>query len=165
MNIFKNTDSLSLTATLDKGSVDLVLVDPPYIISRETGFKSVKNGVKRFAVETVFGEWDKPENFSMGDLEDSIKEYYRVLRSGGTAIIFCDLWKISQVKEILERNKFKQIRFVDWIKTNPVPLNSSRNYLTNSREVALTAVKISKPTFNSKYDNGFHNFWICKFDF
>ena len=68
MNIFKNTDSLSLTATLDKGSVDLVLVDPPYIISRETGFKSVKNGVTRFAVETVFGEWDKPENFSMVDL-------------------------------------------------------------------------------------------------
>ena len=161
MNIFKNTDSLSLTATLDKGSIDLVLVDPPYIISRETGFKSVKNGVKRFAVETVFGEWDKPENFSMGDLEDSIKEYYRVLRSGGTAIIFCDLWKISQVKEILERNKFKQIRFVDWIKTNPVPLNSSRNYLTNSREVALTAVKTSKPTFNSKYDNGLYRYPIC----
>ena len=161
MNIFKNTDSLSLTATLDKGSIDLVLVDPPYIISRETGFKSVKNGVKRFAVETVFGEWDKPENFSMGDLEGSIKEYYRVLRSGGTAIIFCDLWKISQVKEILERNKFKQIRFVDWIKTNPVPLNSSRNYLTNSREVALTAVKVSKPTFNSKYDNGLYRYPIC----
>jgi len=37
MNIFKNTDSLSLTVTLDKGSIDLVLVDPPYIISRETG--------------------------------------------------------------------------------------------------------------------------------
>ena len=88
MNIFKNTDSLSLTATLDKGTIDLVLTDPPYIISHETGFKSVKNGVQRFAVETEFGDWDKPENFSLGALEDSIKEYYRVLRAGGTAIIF-----------------------------------------------------------------------------
>jgi len=161
MNIFKNTDSLSLTATLDKSTIDLVLTDPPYIISHETGFKSVKDGVQRFAVETEFGDWDKPENFSLGALEDSIKEYYRVLRAGGTAIIFCDIWKISQIKEILERNKFKQIRLIDWIKTNPVPLNSSRNYLTNSREVALSAVKVSKPTFNSKYDNGLYRYPIC----
>ena len=161
MNIFKQTDSLSLMATLDKGSVDLVLTDPPYIISHETGFKNVKEGVHRFAVETEYGEWDKPENFSLADLEDSIKEYYRVLRSGGTAIIFCDLWKISHIKEILERNKFKQIRFIDWVKTNPVPLNSGRNYLTNSREVALSAVKVGKPTFNSQYDNGLYRYPIC----
>ena len=57
MNIFKHTDSLSLMATLEKGSVDLVPTDPPYIISHETGFKNVK-GVQRFAVETEYGEWD-----------------------------------------------------------------------------------------------------------
>lgn len=161
MNIFKQTDSLSLMATLEKGSVDLVLTDPPYIISRETGFKSVKEGVHRFAVDTEFGEWDKEDNFSLGDLEDSIKEYYRVLRSGGTCIIFCDLWKISYIKEIMERHKFKQIRFIDWVKTNPVPLNSQRNYLTNAREVALLGVKVSKPTFNSEYDNGLYRYPIC----
>jgi len=161
MNIFKQTDSLSLMATLKKGSVDLVLTDPPYIISHETGFKSVKEGVHRFAVDTEFGEWDKEDNFSLGDLEDSIKEYYRVLRSGGTCIIFCDLWKISYIKEIMERHKFKQIRFIDWVKTNPVPLNSQRNYLTNAREVALLGVKVSKPTFNSEYDNGLYRYPIC----
>ena len=161
MNIFKQTDSLSLMATLKKGSVDLVLTDPPYIISHETGFKSVKEGVHRFAVDTEFGEWDKEDNFSLGDLEDSIKEYYRVLRSGGTCIIFCDLWKISYIKEIMERHKFKQIRFIDWVKTNPVPLNSRRNYLTNAREVALLGVKVSKPTFNSEYDNGLYRYPIC----
>jgi DNA modification methylase len=148
-------------ATLEKGSVDLVLTDPPYIISHETGFKSVKEGVHRFAVDTEFGEWDKEDNFSLGDLEDSIKEYYRVLRSGGTCIIFCDLWKISYIKEIMERHKFKQIRFIDWVKTNPVPLNSRRNYLTNAREVALLGVKVSKPTFNSEYDNGLYRYPIC----
>ena len=161
MNIFKQTDSLSLMATLKKGSVDLVLTDPPYIISHETGFKSVKEGVHRFAVDTEFGECDKEDNFSLGDLEDSIKEYYRVLRSGGTCIIFCDLWKISYIKEIMERHKFKQIRFIDWVKTNPVPLNSRRNYLTNAREVALLGVKVSKPTFNSEYDNGLYRYPIC----
>ena len=161
MNIFKQTDSLSLMKELEKETVDLVLTDPPYIISKPSGFKSVVTGEKRFAVSTEHGEWDKPENFSLEDLGDSINEYYRVLKKHGTAIVFCDLWKISDVKRIMIAARFKQIRFIEWIKTNPVPLNSSRNYLTNAREVALLGVKVSKPTFHSKYDNGVYQFPIC----
>ena len=54
--------------------------------------------------------------------------------------------------------KFKQVRFIEWIKTNPQPRNSNVNYLTNSREIALLAVKGGKPTFNSKYDNGIYQY-------
>ena len=158
---FEWTDSLSLMSKMDKESVDLVLTDPPYIISKPSGFKSVKNGVERFAVSTEHGEWDKAENFSLEDLRDSVFEYYRVLKKHGTAIIFCDLWKITDVKRIMEEAGFKQIRFIEWLKTNPVPLNSGRNYLTNAREVALLGVKVSKPTFNSQYDNGVYRYPIC----
>ena len=91
-------------------------------------------------------------------LESFIKEYYKKLRKGGTLIIFFDIWKITPLKELLEKHKFKQIRFIEWIKTNPQPLNSSINYLTNCREIALTAVKGGKPTFNSKYDNAIYKF-------
>ena len=35
----------------------------------------------------------------------------------------------------------KQIRFIEWIKTNPMPLNQSVNYLTNCREVAVLGIK------------------------
>jgi len=161
MNIFKHTDSLSLMKGMEKGTVDLVLTDPPYIISKPSGFKSVVNGEQRFAVSTEHGEWDKEENFSLEDLRDSVKEYYRVLKKHGTAIIFCDLWKISDVKRIMEEADFKQIRFIEWLKTNPVPLNSKRNYLSNAREVALLGVKVSKPTFHSEYDNGIYQLPIC----
>jgi len=161
MNRFELTDSLSLMKELENGSVDLVLTDPPYIISKPSGFKSVKNGVQRFSVSTEHGEWDKPENFSLEDLGDSINEYYRVLKKHGTMITFCDLWKISDVKRMMEEAGFKQIRLIEWIKTNPVPLNSKRNYLSNAREVALLGVKVSKPTFNSSYDNGVYQFPIC----
>lgn len=160
-NRFENTDSLTFLKSLPNGVVDLTLVDPPYIISHKTGFKSVKEGVHRFAVDTEFGEWDKEENFTMSDLEDSIKEYYRVMRDGGTAIIFCDLWKITTMKEIMENIGFKQIRFIDWVKTNPVPLNSKRNYLTNAREVAILGIKKSKGTFNAEYHNGLFQYPIC----
>jgi site-specific DNA-methyltransferase (adenine-specific) len=109
---------------------------------------------KKYCVKTDYGEWDN--DFTMELLDNFIKEYYKKLRNGGTLIIFFDLWKISLLKELMEKNKFKQIRFIEWIKTNPQPLNSSVNYLTNCREIALLGVKGTKPTFNSKYDNGIY---------
>ena len=63
--------------------------------------------------------------------------------------------------KILETGRFdEQIRFIEWIKNNPAPINSKTNYLSNSREIALTAVKVNKPTFNSKYDKGIYNYPI-----
>ena len=61
---------------------------------------------------------------------------------------------------MMERHKFKQLRFIEWVKTNPQPLNSSRNYLTNCREIALLGVKRGSPVFNSKYDNAVYEYPI-----
>lgn len=113
---------------------------------------------KRFAYTTDYGDWDK--EFTLDQLDCFIQEFYRVLKHRGTCIIFFDLWKISYLKERYENHKFKQIRFIEWLKTNPVPINSNLNYLTNSREIAISAVKKSKPTFHSKYDNGVYKFPI-----
>jgi site-specific DNA-methyltransferase (adenine-specific) len=111
---------------------------------------------KKYCVKTDYGDWDK--DFTIETLEKFISEYYNKLRKGGTIIIFFDLWKITLLKDIMEKHKFKQIRFIEWIKTNPQPLNSSINYLTNCREIALLGVKGGKPTFNSKYDNAIYKF-------
>lgn len=111
---------------------------------------------KKYSVQTEYGDWDT--NFTMKKLDEFIGEYYKKLRKGGTLILFFDIWKITPLKEIMEKYKFKQLRFVEWIKTNPQPLNSSRNYLTNCREIALLGVKGGKPTFNSKYDNAIYEF-------
>jgi site-specific DNA-methyltransferase (adenine-specific) len=107
-------------------------------------------------VKTDYGAWDS--QFTMDTLNAFIEEYYKKLKKGGTIIIFFDIWKISVLKNLLEKNKFKQLRFIEWIKTNPQPLNSKTNYLTNCREIALVAVKGAKPTFNSKYDDGIYRF-------
>jgi len=192
-------DGLTYLSTIENNSVDLILTDPPYIISRESGMNSHYNKVKKneenkvefvkseeewtayklennilddskkenfmkygtiygkkYCVKTDYGEWDS--EFSVDVLEKFIEEYYKKLRKGGTLIIFFDLWKISYLKEIMEKHKFKQLRFIEWIKTNPQPLNSSVNYLTNCREIALVGIKGTKPTFNGKYDNGIYMF-------
>jgi len=210
-------DGLEFLSDIPDNSVDLVLTDPPYITSRETGMdkwvehidkqdaegssdikteedwlsyktpeqwtawfdignvaenkrekklKGLKENYikygsiygKKYAVKTDYGSWDS--EFTMEKLELFVNHFYRVLRDGGTCIMFFDLWKLSYLKEQLESAKFKQLRFVEWIKTNPQPVNSGINYLTNCREVALLAVKKGKPTFNSKYDKGIYEYPI-----
>lgn len=195
----QNTDGMNYLKTIENNSIDLILTDPPYIISRESGMNSHYNKIKdneknnidnvkseqewleykkdnnieddsnkdkfikygtiygkKYCVKTNYGEWDS--EFTMENLENFISEYYKKLKIGGTLIIFFDLWKISQLKDLLDKYKFKQIRFIEWVKTNPQPLNSRVNYLTNCREIALIAIKGGKPTFNSKYDNGIYMF-------
>ena len=203
-----NKDGLELLKTIDNNSIDLILTDPPYIISKDSGMnthynlvkENEKNGVKfvkteeewneykktldkpkkeleankgvgwskenylkygtilgkKYCNRTDYGDWDN--NFTEEMLKEFIDIYYKKLRKGGTLIIWFDIWKISNLKKMLEEAKFKQIRFIEWIKTNPQPINSKINYLTNCREIALLCVKGGKPTFNSEYDNGIYHY-------
>ena len=153
-------DCFELIKKIPNDSVDLVLIDPPYEVSRDTNFASGEAKGKdtdRFRVSMDFGDWDN--NFT--GLDRIIKECYRILKKSGTLICFYDLWKITPLKDYFEDAKFKQIRFIEWLKTNPVPLNSKINYLTNSREIAISGVKGGKPTFHSEYDNGIYQYPIC----
>ena len=205
--LIENIDALLFLKTLDNKSVDLILTDPPYIISKDSGMNKHYNVVakhnedkidvkteedwieykkkldkpkeeldndkgdgwskenyikygtilgKKYATQTKFGEWD--ENFTMEALEEIMKDYYSKLKHSGTLIIWFDIWKITPLKELMEKVGFKQIRFIEWIKTNPQPINSKINYLTNCREIALLGIKGNKPTFNSSYDNGIYHY-------
>lgn len=104
-----------------------------------------------------FDAWDR----NLFSLNEVIAECYRVLKKSGTIICFYDLWKITALRKYLEDNNFRQIRFVEWVKTNPVPINSRLNYLTNAHEIAVTGVKCGKPIFNFEYDNGIYHYPIC----
>ena len=195
----KHMEGLEYLKTIENNAVNLILTDPPYIISKESGMNTHYNNVKtneenniefvkseqdwlyyktensitddsnkenymkygtiygtKFCVKTDYGDWDS--DFTIEKLDEFIGEYYKKLKKGGTLIIFFDLWKITQLKDIMEKHKFKQIRFIEWIKTNPQPRNSNVNYLTNCREIALLGVKDGNPTFNSTYDNGIYKF-------
>ncbi len=143
--------------TISNNSVDLILTDPPYTISRETGFKAIgKKSVERFAVSMDFGKWDH----TLIDLDLLCHLSYKALRSGGTAIIWYDMWKLSHLSDSMKKAGFKQIRLIMWNKTNPVPLNAKVNYLSNHSEIAVLGVKVGKPTFHGYYDNGRYEYPI-----
>ena len=147
--VIEKRDCFAFLDAQPPGSADLVLTDPPYAISRETGFKS-GGGVDRFAVSMDFGKWDHEEI----DLPRFAKGTFRALRKGGTAIVWYDLWKITTLADALRAAGFSMLRTLVWEKTNPVPLNSKAFYLSNGREIAVAAVKSGGPVFNSEYDNG-----------
>jgi site-specific DNA-methyltransferase (adenine-specific) len=147
---------------IENNSVDLILIDPPYLISKESNFKKISETTPqemkvKYDISIDFGDWDKEEL----DWDFLFKHYYRVLKKGATLIIFYDIWKCNEVKESAEKYGFKQPRVCAWIKTNPVPINSKVNYLSNATEYFFTFVKGGKPTFHSEYDNGFYKYPIC----
>ena len=174
--ILKHQEGLQFLSDISDNSVDLILTDPPYITSRDSGMDKwvdhiakqdtsgsvdvmteqdweqykteeqwnqwfensnvdvlkrpnalkkmkadfLKYGSiygKKYAVKTNYGDWDS--QFTMEQLELFTKHFYRILRPGGTCIVFFDLWKITNLKDMLETEKFKQIRLIEWLKTNP----------------------------------------------
>ena len=181
-----NENAQDFLSKIKINSIDLVLTDPPYMISKTETIRTrtesewdeyvIKNNLdlnddnleiikqnylnfgnkygKRFLGKQHFGEWD--DNFTIEDMDYYIKEFYDKLKNGGTCIIFMDLWKIGQVKDLFEKYKFKQIRMIEWIKTNPQPRNSKLNYMSNCREIAILGVKKENPVFHSQYDNGIY---------
>lgn len=155
-----NADCFDFLPTIPNDSINLFLIDPPYEVSRDTNFQSgtaTGRDTDRFRVSMDFGDWDS----GFAGLDAVVREAFRVLKKGGTLICFYDVWKITPLKDYFEQAGFKQLRLIEWLKTNPVPLNSKMNYLTNAREIALAGVKKSKPTFHSEYDNGVYRYPIC----
>ena len=153
----ENIDGIEYLSKVKNNSINLILTDPPYIISKDTGMNSHYNNVKdnkengvefvkteeewnnyknvnnipndvkkdnylrygtiygtKYCVKTDYGEWDS--QFTMENLDLFVAEYYKKLKDGGTLIMFFDIWKISELKALLEKHKYKQIRFIEWIK-------------------------------------------------
>lgn len=160
MIIIKQQDFRDILKELPDSSIDLVCIDPPYLISRPSNFatecKNNKCGTKYKNHTIDFGDWNKTDF----DLNLLMLECYRVLKPSGTLIIWFDIWKCEQLKKAAENARFKQPRIGQWQKTNPVPHNSKLNYLTNGIEYFFSFVKKSNPTFNSEYDCGIYQYPI-----
>jgi len=187
--MIENTDSISFLKKVANESIHLILTDPPYIISKDSGMQRqleninnnpkteedwmsyVKNKKKTFTIQekhnflkfgtilgkkyaykSDFGDWDN--SFTIQSLDVIVGEYYKKLKKGGTLIIWFDVYKLESLRKIFEKHKFKQIRIIQWVKSNPVPLNSNTNYLSNAIEFALLGIKGSKPTFHGEYHTG-----------
>ena len=119
--------------------VDHIITDPPYMISKENNFPTLRNN--RQGID--FGHWDR-----FFDLYSWINDYTKILNKNGSIIIFCSYRYISHIIDKLEECDLIVKDVLIWKKSNPMPRNTDRRYVQDT-EFAIWAVKKnSKWVFN-----------------
>ncbi|MBM68198.1 MAG: site-specific DNA-methyltransferase [Haliea sp.] len=128
MNLWQG-DCLELMKNIPDGSVDMVLTDPPYNIARSNNFHTMG----RAGID--FGEWDKN-----ADLFSYIDEVIRVLKKGGSFVVFNDWKNLGDIARYSEYLGFDVKDMIRLEKSNPMPRNRERRYITDF-ECAVWLVK------------------------
>ena len=136
INLLKG-DCLELLKTLENESIDALITDPPYNIARDNNFKSMG----RAGID--FGEWDKGFNL-ISWLPIAIEK----LKKGGNIIIFTSWKNTTPIIKELEKINCEAKDMIRVEKSNPMPRNRDRRFVTDY-EIAIWAVKKgAKWTFN-----------------
>lgn len=142
-------DCLEKLKTIPDESVDHIITDPPYGVSKKNNFHTMgRSGID-------FGEWDK-------DFDQTawLDEAYRVLKKGGSLIIFNGWRNLGHIANSGESIGFITKDIIRWIKQNPMPRNRDRRYIVDF-EFAIWMVKDGKWVFNrlnDTYDRPEYNY-------
>ncbi len=135
-----NDNFLNIIPKLDDESVDLFLIDIPYNISRDNNLSTMKDRENRVGID--FGEWDK--NFD----EKNINIIIPKLKKGGSLLIWSAFEQFEIVRKTLEPLILKDKLI--WEKTNPMPRNRDRRYVSNIELCSWFVKGGDKWTFNRK---------------
>ena len=138
-----NGDCLEIMDKLiQKGvKVDAVITDPPYNISRENNFNTMGRG------GIDFGEWDK--GF---DLFSYIDKVYQLLDKNGSFIVFNAWRNLGDIAKYAENLGFVTKDMIRLKKTNPMPRNRDRRYVTDYECAIWFTMPKSKWIFNRQSD-------------
>ena len=118
--------------------VDAIITDPPYNISKKNNF----NTMGRRGVD--FGEWDKDfDQFKWLDKAANL------LSKNGSMIIFNDWKNIGEIAKYCEGELGLEIKdMIRWKKSNPMPRNRDRRYITDYECAVWLVNKSAKWVFN-----------------
>ncbi len=135
-------ECLDNIAHIADDSVDLILTDPPYNVSGESG-KVTKIGGDTVSADFDGDDtWDSMERTEfLVQLQAWIEEWARVLRPGGSVVSFCSrsdvsfLWDYYRVYELTPKNT------IVWARPNPSPAGLARRNLKSATDFCVWAVK------------------------
>ena len=134
-------DCLERMKEIPDNSVDMVLTDPPYNIAKKNNFHTMG----RAGID--FGEWDK--GF---DLFSYINEIPRVLAKDGSVVIFNDWKNMGDIARYGESLGLVIKDMIRWEKSNPMPRNKDRRYITDYECAVWLTMPKAKWIFNRQSD-------------
>lgn len=137
--------------------VDAIITDPPYNIARSNNFTTMG----RAGID--FGEWDKG-----ADIFSYLDKAYKLLSKDGSIVIFNDWKNLGDIVRYCENIGFVCKDMIRLEKSNPMPRNRDRRYITDYElAVWLTmpkakwvfnrqSDKYERPKFTASIENGLH---------
>jgi len=176
-------DCLEVLPHLPDECIDLVITDPPFMVSRDEKIIRKKNSKKyKFKGKDIslnFGEWDifASEKDYWKFTFKWLKEVWRTLRKGGHLLIFFDHNKIYPIIKWCSRRSGIPRQPLFFIRSNPTPMarkvsfmnavnsiiwitkySTSRKYATFNYELGQHPNYIITPICSGKerYEYGFH---------
>ena len=161
-------DCVELLRQIPDNSINLIIVDPPYNISKlnDNRDRSKLNSPimrRESPLKYDFGEWDNKTREEFLDFTRTwLFQCCRVLKDGGTIISFFNKEDISYLgwtaKGYYPENPVRTRTIFTWCKSNPVPSFRKVNYLSATEFVWIGSK--GKWTFNFKMQKEMKNFMI-----
>lgn len=147
-----NGDCMEYMKNIPDKSVDLILTDPPYNISKYSTGNIYLEG--RSAINNNISEWDKkiinPQNF--------VKDFKRILKPNGNIFMFSGYNLLGQYHQAFD-SEFDAFNLFVWHKTNPTPKIFKNGFL-NSLEFIICLWN-KKHKWNFSTQNEMHNYFEC----
>ena len=109
LDVIYNQDCIEGMRLLPSESIDLIVTDPPYLMSYKTNYRKDKN--HKFCKEIKND--NNPELIS-----SYIRECYRILKNDTAVYMFCNVNAVEFFKKELENAGFKIKNMIIWVKNN-----------------------------------------------
>lgn len=109
LDVIYNQDCLEGMKTIPDESIDLIVTDPPYLISYKTNYRNDKK--HKFCSEIL-----NDNNPTL--ISNYIRESYRILKNNSAMYIFCNAVKVDLFKKELESAGFNIKNMIVWVKNN-----------------------------------------------
>lgn len=142
-------DCVEQMGKLPTDSVDLIITDPPYNLGRFMQNRDTNLAKMR---DNFFGAagWDDLDYETWKQKMDLFfKEAARVIKPGGSAIIFMAIINVGNVIKLAHDNDFYYKTTGIWHKLNPMPRNMNLHFVNSTESWVYLTYKKRTGTFNN----------------